>query len=177
MSWWKIPREHRDQVIGVKMAVWSTKADDTLCSLSGRLPASACLFAHRWFSFCFLVLMRLCISLRTTLIPYTMLSWLVSDRSWNPTAGRSYADYQSRVIKTSGVLAALLGRPPPAPPSPPAPPPCAGPDHQALCAHLRERLSPCAEMDALVCETFKRNVCKTLLTRIWLVGWLWSAWL
>ena len=40
VSWWSIPRNHREQVIGVKMAVWSTDANDTLCSLSGRLPAS-----------------------------------------------------------------------------------------------------------------------------------------
>jgi hypothetical protein len=75
------------QVVGVKMAVWSTKANETLCALSGRLPAMA-------------------------------------DRSWNPQAGRSYADYQIRVASTTRVLAALLGRstaaPPPLPP-PPAP--------------------------------------------------------
>ena len=59
------------QVVGVKMAVWSTKANETLCALSGRLPAMA-------------------------------------DRSWNPQAGRSYADYQIRVASTTRVLAALL---------------------------------------------------------------------
>eukprot|EP01043_Picozoa_sp_COSAG02_P064077 COSAG02_NODE_9264_length_2273_cov_2.781049_1_plen_226_part_00 len=58
VSWWKIPREHRNKVVGVKMAVWSTAANDTLCSLSGRLPASACLFWHHTSlsaSFCFCV--------------------------------------------------------------------------------------------------------------------------
>lgn len=69
------------------MSVWSTQANDTLCALSGRVPA-------------------------------------MSDKSWNPAAGRSYTDYQSRVESTSAILAALLGRPPPAPPGPalPAPP-------------------------------------------------------
>ena len=41
VSWWQIPAEHRGKVVGVKMAVWSTKANDTLCALSGRLPAMA----------------------------------------------------------------------------------------------------------------------------------------
>ena len=157
-----IPREHRNQVIGVKMAVWSTDANDTLCSLSGRLPASAFLFYTHLVgdSFCccwslvfLLLLLLLLLLLRLLLLLLLLLllcagfcgfcsrrvvslshwclaGWLVSDRSWNPSAGRSYADYQSRVVRTSEILAALLGRAAPGPPSPPVPPPpCAKPDY------------------------------------------------
>lgn len=71
------------------MSVWQTTADQTLCSLSTRLPA-------------------------------------MSDRSWHPEAGRSFADYQGRVSAATTLLAKLLAAivpsgPPPAPPAPPAP--------------------------------------------------------
>ena len=49
----------------------------------------------------------------------------MADRSWAPSAGRTYADYQARVVGTSRVLAALLRRasatPTPTPTPPPAP--------------------------------------------------------
>ena len=41
LSWWTVPPKHRDQVVGVKMAVWQTSAAATLCSLVPRLPAMA----------------------------------------------------------------------------------------------------------------------------------------
>ena len=72
-------------------------------------------------------------------------AWLVSDRSWNPSAGRSYADYQSRVVRTSAILAALLGRAAPGPPSPPAPPPpCAKPDRAFQRLHTHAKSVVCA---------------------------------
>jgi hypothetical protein len=98
LSWWTIPKEHRAQVVGVKMSVWQTSAEDTLCSLSTRLPA-------------------------------------MSDRSWHPEAGRSYADYQGRVSTATtllgkllaGVPAETLGHPPPVSLSPPPPSSLPGP--------------------------------------------------
>ena len=82
------PKEDREQVVGVKMAVWQTEAEETLCALSSRLPA-------------------------------------MSDRSWNPQAGRSYVDFQSRVGHTTSLLAKLLPAAPPAPPPKPLPGPAA----------------------------------------------------
>jgi hypothetical protein len=46
----------------------------------------------------------------------------MSDRSWNPLAMRSFADYQKRQLSTNEKLGRLLPVPPP-PPPPPSPPP------------------------------------------------------
>ena len=50
----------------------------------------------------------------------------MSDRSWNPQAMRSFADFQKRQAKTDGRLGLLLPPPPPPLPLPPAPPELTG---------------------------------------------------
>jgi len=95
LSWWTVPEAFRDAVVGVKMSVWDTSPESTLCALADRVPA-------------------------------------MSDRSWYPQAGRTYADYQVRVAKTTSLLAKLIASipAPPPPPTPPIPqpplPPAAG---------------------------------------------------
>ena len=41
----------------------------------------------------------------------------MADRSWNPAAARTYADYQVRVASTTDLLSALLGLAPAGPPA------------------------------------------------------------
>lgn len=45
VSWWTIPKENHPQVIGVKMAVWSTSANDTLCAVRLTHDAAAAIFS------------------------------------------------------------------------------------------------------------------------------------
>jgi len=52
----------------------------------------------------------------------------MAERSWNPSAVRSFADFQGRANRTAALLRKLLARlpAPPAPPAPPTPSPVPG---------------------------------------------------
>jgi hypothetical protein len=127
LSWWEIPPEHHDAIVGVKMSVWQTDPHTTLCALASRLPA-------------------------------------MSDRSWNPQAGRSYADYQVRVNATTYLLGKLLATLPP-PPPPPTPPPSPAPvPPLAPAAGFTVGFGDCRDRNGGYGSRLERNGAVDLLT-------------
>jgi hypothetical protein len=70
----------------------------------------------------------------------------MSDRSWNPQAGRTYADYQVRVVGATSLLQKLIAMLPPGPaPPPPAPTPAPPPLPAPAAAGFRGEKGACRD--------------------------------